>query len=104
MNREEAILSTTTQNEHSQSSRLPRQNFAETIKNDILNHSDDTTYEALFITASTIEYGYHVTCEHFAAVCKDPTYISQCIIQAESEDRHPSTAKEWFPNPQPFEF
>ncbi|KAG2002053.1 hypothetical protein GB937_009818 [Aspergillus fischeri] len=70
----------------------PDKAIAETIRDNILNHADDTTYDALFLTAGIDRYDYHVTCEDFATVCKDPAYISQCIIQAKFEDKHASTA------------
>jgi hypothetical protein len=80
----------------------PDKAIIETMKDDILNHSEDTTYEVLFIVAALVDYDYHVTCENFATVCKDPDYISQCIIQAKYEARGPNVPKHRFPNPQPF--
>jgi hypothetical protein len=81
----------------------PNQDMDEAVRDDVLEHSDSPTYEALFVIARLdSQYDYQVTCENFAAVCKDPTYIARCIIQAKFENRHPSTAGDWFPNPQPF--
>jgi hypothetical protein len=80
----------------------PETDIGETIKDDILSHSNDLRYKARFIIASSVDYDYIVTCDEFPTVCKDADYIGRSIIQAKFENRHPSTAMDWFPTPQPF--
>lgn len=63
----------------------------ETIKDDILSHSNDLNYEARFIIASSVDYDYLVTCDEFPTVCKDAAYIGRSIIHAKFENRHPSS-------------
>jgi hypothetical protein len=78
--------------------------IGETTKDDILSHSNHLTYEARFVIASSVDYDYLVTCDEFPTVCKDAAYIGRSIIQAKFENRHPSTAKDSFPTPQPFKY
>jgi hypothetical protein len=47
----------------------PNQDMDDAVRDDVLEHSDSPTYEALFIIARPdSQYDYHVTCENFAAV------------------------------------
>ncbi|KAK2848503.1 hypothetical protein FQN49_005658 [Arthroderma sp. PD_2] len=82
---------------------FPNEDIPKAIRDDILDHLEDTTYEALFfIPNPDIKYNYHITCEDFTTVCKDLPYNCRCIIQSIVESKYLLTAKTWLPRPQPF--
>ncbi|KAG2012620.1 hypothetical protein GB937_006969 [Aspergillus fischeri] len=51
----------------------PDKVIIETMRDGILNQSEDSAYVALFIVAAPVDYDCHVTCENFATI--------RCLIQ-----------------------
>ena len=76
------------------------------LLDDILNHSNDTTYDVLYIPLHETQYSYHITCSDLTAVSKDRQHLARCLIQASHEARHPRDTENpesnFFPEAQPF--
>lgn len=77
------------------------QSASDAIRDDILEHATESKYEAYFITnVPEAKYDYHVVCQDFPTVSKDPAYIARCVIQGRTEASGIQIPQ--FHQPQPF--
>lgn len=78
------------------------QSFSEGLLEDILRHTNDQTYDVVFIPGTDgSTHNYHITCADFPTISKDPSYIGRCLIQAKFQLQFPDSNV--FSDPQPFQ-
>ena len=80
----------------------PHQDLKTAILDDLLSHSEESTYDIIFVPhkeTTEAQYDYCVTCTDFENISKDRDYLARCLIQATVEHRTPDQTI--FTVPQP---